>query len=457
MSFDPTSTSNDSEAIVNLHCLNFPLVAQKMTETHIDSSPHPEPTAIVTAFPHIEAVASTAAQSVSPNANSTSTPAPAAPNIGTATSTPSTRAVVLAGILRQETFSKEYFAMEKQALAEQAGHRKGSGTGDDALSPTLHHHVPEDRGKRSSWRDVKIIQGVSEGETTEAQSHNPRRVSACIMNKPISTSISGTAPLSHSKLTSSAKLAFTRSTRHSSQVASGTVNATASLEEDVTMQDAHDTDNSSDTVIIAAVKITIKTTVKTAVETTVKTTYVTSSNITNNNAIAIHSTNTSTANPNWTTDHHPPWVVKAQECLDCCDSLMELAAWMLINHSWYNLEKTFKFKSERSDHLPTKFQPKAVSQGSVEALWTLCEHDFRQRELYCLLGIKLAAFTVYHPQTDGQTEQVNQELEEYLCLFVSHHQDDWDELLPLAEFSYNNHIHSSTQQTPFMLDTGCNP
>ncbi|EEB89307.1 hypothetical protein MPER_12608 [Moniliophthora perniciosa FA553] len=79
------------------------------------------------------------------------------------------------------------------------------------------------------------------------------------------------------------------------------------------------------------------------------------------------------------------------------------------------------------------------------------------RELYRLLGIKVAASTAYHPQTDGQTERVNQELEEYLRLFVSHRQDDWDELLPLAEFSYNNHIHSSTQQTPFMLDTGRNP
>ncbi|EEB90950.1 hypothetical protein MPER_10774 [Moniliophthora perniciosa FA553] len=55
---------------------------------------------------------------------------------------------------------------------------------------------------------------------------------------------------------------------------------------------------------------------------------------------------------------------------------------------------------------------------------------------YRLLGIKVAASTAYHPQTDGQTERVNQELEEYLRLFVSHCQDDWDELLPLAEFSY---------------------
>jgi len=79
------------------------------------------------------------------------------------------------------------------------------------------------------------------------------------------------------------------------------------------------------------------------------------------------------------------------------------------------------------------------------------------KELYRLLGIEAATSTAYHPQTDGQTEQVNQELEQYLWLFVRERQDDWYTLLPLAEFSYNNHIHSSTQQTPFLLDTGQHP
>ena len=79
------------------------------------------------------------------------------------------------------------------------------------------------------------------------------------------------------------------------------------------------------------------------------------------------------------------------------------------------------------------------------------------RELYRLLGIELALSTAYHPQTDGQTEQVNQELEQYLWVFVGERQDDWYTLLPLAEFSYNNHVHSSTQQTPFLLDTGQHP
>ena len=79
------------------------------------------------------------------------------------------------------------------------------------------------------------------------------------------------------------------------------------------------------------------------------------------------------------------------------------------------------------------------------------------KELYRLLGIELASSTAYHPQTDGQTERVNQELEQFIRLFVNECQDNWNSLIPLAEFAYNNHVHSSTQQTPFFLDTGRHP
>ncbi|GLB43148.1 putative retrotransposable element tf2 155 kda protein type 1-like [Lyophyllum shimeji] len=79
------------------------------------------------------------------------------------------------------------------------------------------------------------------------------------------------------------------------------------------------------------------------------------------------------------------------------------------------------------------------------------------RELYRLLGIKLSTSTAYHPQSDGQTERVNQELEQYLRVFCNERQDDWDDLLPEAEFQYNNHVHSATKFMPFMLDTGRNP
>jgi transposase InsO family protein len=79
------------------------------------------------------------------------------------------------------------------------------------------------------------------------------------------------------------------------------------------------------------------------------------------------------------------------------------------------------------------------------------------RELYKLLGIKLAMSTAYHPQMDRQTEHVNQVSEGYLRIFTSRRQDDWDNVLPTGEFQCNNTVHSSTEQTPFMVDTGRHP
>jgi len=66
------------------------------------------------------------------------------------------------------------------------------------------------------------------------------------------------------------------------------------------------------------------------------------------------------------------------------------------------------------------------------------------RELYRLLGIKLASSTAWHPQTDRQMERVNQELDQYLQLFVNKQQDNWYDLLPMAKFQHNNHVYFTT-------------
>jgi len=73
------------------------------------------------------------------------------------------------------------------------------------------------------------------------------------------------------------------------------------------------------------------------------------------------------------------------------------------------------------------------------------------------LGIKLRLSTAFHPQTDGQTEQVNQVLEQYLRIFTSYNQDDWSILLPQASLSYNNSVHSATKFTPFYANYGYHP
>ena len=49
------------------------------------------------------------------------------------------------------------------------------------------------------------------------------------------------------------------------------------------------------------------------------------------------------------------------------------------------------------------------------------------KKLNRMLGIEMKLLTVFHSQTDGQTEQMNQELEQYLRFFVDHRQKDWPE------------------------------
>lgn len=66
------------------------------------------------------------------------------------------------------------------------------------------------------------------------------------------------------------------------------------------------------------------------------------------------------------------------------------------------------------------------------------------KDLYALLHIKSNASTAFHPQTNGQTERANQEIEKYLRLFVNYAQNDWAEWLALAEFTHNNRVHSAT-------------
>lgn len=60
------------------------------------------------------------------------------------------------------------------------------------------------------------------------------------------------------------------------------------------------------------------------------------------------------------------------------------------------------------------------------------------KDPYRLLGIEGNPSTAFYLQTDGQTECVNQEVEQFLRLFINHQQTDWAEWLVIAEFAYNN-------------------
>ncbi|CAI7908185.1 unnamed protein product [Closterium sp. NIES-53] len=79
------------------------------------------------------------------------------------------------------------------------------------------------------------------------------------------------------------------------------------------------------------------------------------------------------------------------------------------------------------------------------------------KELMSLMGTRLAMSSAYHPQTDGQTECLNQIVEQLLRAACKDDINKWDLHLPVLEFAYNNAKHAATRETPFFLCYGRHP
>ncbi|MBW0502359.1 hypothetical protein O181_042074 [Austropuccinia psidii MF-1] len=104
------------------------------------------------------------------------------------------------------------------------------------------------------------------------------------------------------------------------------------------------------------------------------------------------------------------------------------------------------------------FIPTMFSITSLDLAHLFIKNIFSKHGLpSSILKISTDLSTAYHPETDGQTERVNQILEQYLRMYVSYHQDYWNTWLPLAEFAYNNSDHSSTTQSPVFTVYGRDP
>src|SRR3984893_11110264 len=74
-----------------------------------------------------------------------------------------------------------------------------------------------------------------------------------------------------------------------------------------------------------------------------------------------------------------------------------------------------------------------------------------------VLNMTLHFTSGYHPQGNGQTEQTNQTLEQYLRCYCNYQQDNWSKLLTLAEFAYNNAPSATTGISPFFANKGYHP
>jgi len=80
---------------------------------------------------------------------------------------------------------------------------------------------------------------------------------------------------------------------------------------------------------------------------------------------------------------------------------------------------------------------------------------------FCFLGtaldMRLHFTSGYYPEANGQAERTNQTLEQYLYVYCNYQQDNWSELLPLAEFAYNNALSATTGVFPFFANKGYHP
>ena len=79
------------------------------------------------------------------------------------------------------------------------------------------------------------------------------------------------------------------------------------------------------------------------------------------------------------------------------------------------------------------------------------------KELQSMLKIERNPSTAYHPQTDGQAERANAIIKEFLTFMVNKEKNDWSEWLAIAQFSYNDRIHTATGYSPFYLNYGQHP
>ena len=74
------------------------------------------------------------------------------------------------------------------------------------------------------------------------------------------------------------------------------------------------------------------------------------------------------------------------------------------------------------------------------------------KKLNKMLGIEMKLLTLFHLQTNSQTERINQELEQYFQFFVDYRQKNWLEWLVSAEFVVNNKTNLATKVSPFIVN-----
>jgi len=139
-----------------------------------------------------------------------------------------------------------------------------------------------------------------------------------------------------------------------------------------------------------------------------------------------------------------PVVVGKDAILEVCDRLSKMTHFVATTEGM-SVEGLARLFRDNVWKLHGLLESVVLDRGSQFAAELM-------KELNWMLGIKTKLSTAFHPQMDGQTERMNQELEQYLRFFIEHRQRDWPEWLTVAEFAINNKVHMATKVLPFMAN-----
>ena len=139
-----------------------------------------------------------------------------------------------------------------------------------------------------------------------------------------------------------------------------------------------------------------------------------------------------------------PIVARKDAILVVCDRLSKMTHFVatIEGTSAEGLARLFRDNIWKLHGLPESVVSDRGPQFAVELT----------KELNRMLKIETRLSIAFHLQTDGQTEQINQELEQYLRFFVDHRQKDWPELLASAEFVVNNKAYLATKVSLFIVN-----
>jgi hypothetical protein len=123
------------------------------------------------------------------------------------------------------------------------------------------------------------------------------------------------------------------------------------------------------------------------------------------------------------------------------DKLTKSAHFILVRDTYdvTNVARVFVSEVIHFDRIPKNIISYRDSRFTSR-FWT---------SLQSALGTQLNLSTTYHLEIDGQTERVNQVMEDMLRMYIMDNQTQWEKYLPLVDFSYNNSFHSSIRMPPY--------